>query len=167
VPGLTVGKKMNKRILLVIPLLLLAACSPSIEIAVIESEKEQVFEFDIENAMGLGQLGIWDPEDKEWLWQVQLNYFRDHKLSYGEIPKGFTTQNGGINNARQIYPKKDVKPKELPPNKNLLMSVTMLYDFIGRSSTTRFFRLQTDSTGKIDSIDHTTSLGTHEFPGAN
>ncbi len=107
-------------------------------------DNELIFKIKYGTTNGLLRLIIRDAETNSIVWDINLNYFYEEKLAYGEIPKEFETDNGVINNAKQNIPA-DGKPVDLVEGKVYEIYSDWQYDafisaFVG--SREEYFKIE-------------------------
>jgi hypothetical protein len=103
------------------------------------------FHFNTRSINGLLSLRLWRTDTKEVLWHVNLNYYRERRLKYGEIPMEFRTFNGGVNRASQSYPVRNQKPQTLPSSATFMVELVYQYDtWFAPSGQSVYFLFSTD-----------------------
>lgn len=97
-------------------LFLVQGCNRAKEVSieVVNSSPVPTFNLKKTGGTGFGYLMIWNTDTKERIWEVALNNFPDGVIIYGRTPKQFTTFNGVMQNAVQIFPVEKMQPIPLP-----------------------------------------------------
>ena len=92
---------------------------------------------------GLLQLIIIDTSNSKTIWDIELNYFREASLKYGEIPQDFETFNGGTDSAEQNFPVTG-KPLTLVEGKIYKLYTDWQYDTIVASAKykSEYFKIE-------------------------
>jgi len=164
------GNSTMTRITLTVALLLAvvsAGCSPSPRLSLNARQEDgsTTFEFSTRGINGLLGLRVWKADTKELLWDVNLSYYRGPRLRYGDLPRDFETFNGQKDSATQAFPAKREKPRPLPANSKLYVSVDCQYDsFMAASSQTFLFSITTDTNGRVLAASRVDSLSPDDFP---
>jgi hypothetical protein len=154
-------------LIFVILIAITAGCGrrPSFDLAASHVGGSTVFEFSGSRINGILDLSVWQVSDRKFLWDMNLNYFVGGRLAYGEIPKGFSTFNGGTNDAVQRFPFSGTPPIPLPADTDLRIQVTVQYDTLTTASATSFFYdARTDENGRVISLAPTQNLGSLQIP---
>ena len=129
-----------------------AGCSmaPAISMTAKQRGSDVDFEFGTRGINGLLEFRVWRADTRELLWDVNLNYYGGARLTYGDIPKDFTTTNGNQQSATQIFPADGAKPKRLPASGKVFMEVQCQYDALDAPSTRSFdFAVTTGPDGHV------------------
>jgi hypothetical protein len=129
-----------------------AGCSmaPAISMTAKQRGSDVDFEFGTRGINGLLEFRVWRADTRELLWDVDLNYYGGARLTYGDIPKDFTTTNGNQQSATQIFPADEAKPKKLPASGKVLVEVECQYDDFAAACSRRFdFAVTTGSDGRV------------------
>jgi len=112
-----------------------------------------VFDIKMSRVNGLLGMDIWQVDPNEYFWKVNLNYFNDSTLTYGQVPSNFRTFNGALNGAEQEFPNPGIKPRALAPNKTYCIALSWQNsDLTEWTSGALYFLTTTDSSGAIVSI---------------
>jgi hypothetical protein len=154
-------------LIILVVMAIAAGCSrpPSLDVAASQVGDVAVLDLSGSRINGILDLSMWQVTDQKFLWDMNLNYFPGGRISYGEIPKGFTTFNGGKNDAVQRFPFSGVPPSPLPAHTDLRIQVTVQYDTMTTAAATSFFYdARTDENGLILSVAPTRDLGSLQIP---
>ena len=111
-----------------------------------------VFDINYKDTNGLSSLYLYEFKTKKTCWVVRLNYYYKSKLLYGDVPQGFTTYNGVINNAKQVLPEKSVLPSNLLEGKIYKIQAIWQYDkYISAmsGSTIIYFTIKNESVALL------------------
>ena len=140
-----------KQISLVLTAVLFASCSlpRKFLLAIKQDDNRTYFEFSMHRYNGLLGLRLWKTDTKELLWDMNLNYYREERLEYGNVPKFFLSFNGAQQRATQNFPADNQKPRAFQPNSRFMVDIDLIYD---TSSTSRMFSFKTDADGRIVSV---------------
>lgn len=141
---------MHRTLVWPLALLGLAACSePTLDVAVRKADGNVAFELSTDDINGLLQLQLWDAQDSELLWSVDLEYYAGAELTYGVVPVDFVTRNGSKRSARQEVPPPGVPPTSLRPGRSYVLGLTCQYDHLTAPSMREFFfRFDLDAEGE-------------------
>lgn len=141
----------TKIILVIILSIMFIGCARS-EISVKPTDSSENLAFKIEYGDVLGLLGayFWVEDTREPLWGVNLDYFHEKSLIYGEVPADFVQKNGGTARGKQLYPEEG-NAENVPSNKRIALCLTYAYNsFIsGRSSRRQYFTFLVDENLEI------------------
>ena len=140
-------------ILLVLVMHLLSSCSsPQLIVKPISSNKETAFEVSTKNINGLLDIHFWEgrylwtgkPDNS--LWRASLDYYPGPTITYGLVPRDFTTLNGNNGSGRS----KSGEAKPLPRNTKIYMEIGYQYDeFISASAGSKAFSFKLNKNGDI------------------
>jgi hypothetical protein len=130
-----------------------------------EEDGTTVFHIPTRGVNGVISIRLWRADTKELLWHVNLNSYQGSRLMYGEVPRYFTTFNGGRISAQQIYPAKDGKPKRFPGESRIFVMIEIQYDtFIAASAGALNFVLTPDTRGEVTAVSPIGSIDPDDFP---
>ena len=155
---------MRFKTILILPFVLIcSACSttPHADVDIRQEDHDFVFQIRTRSINGLLDLRLWQVDTKEIFWDINLNYYKEPELRYGEVPDKFTTFNGGQNRAEQNIPRNHQRPRPLPANQNFYLALDCQYDTIlAAASKVFYFSFSTDKNGRISRVtrvEHITS----------
>ncbi len=103
---------------------------PTGKIDAVASEHGIDFNVDYGRTNGLLRLQIFEQDPRSLIWDVNLHYFHEPKLSYGEVPQGFITFNGSTNSAAQVFPANGA-PEKLRSGEEYVLKTDWQYDRLG------------------------------------
>lgn len=136
-----------------------------VSLRVTQESNEPVFHFQLRSINGLSGLRLWRADTKQVLWDVSLNYYREKRLKYGDIPKNFRSFNGQLQRAYQMEPSEKQKPAPLPSNKTFIVEVHYQYDTSFAPSTgVAYFSFTTDSKGVPAPVTRLERVAADEIP---
>ncbi len=93
---------------------------------------------------------MWQADTKELLWDVNLDYYKDPRLTYGYVPANFLTYNGRRNDAQQNFPRNSRRPRPLAAGKRFFVSIDCLHGaFMGEEVEPFYFSFSTDADGRV------------------
>lgn len=154
---LTVAVVVAGLILLIV--ILFRSMIPGVSLSLDQSRGSTEFVFSTHGINGLLSMRVLRYDPGELLWHMNLNYFRGHRLRYGEIPDVWP------NIARQEFPKDGEEPKPLAPDSKFLVTIECQHDvFIAPSVTSVLFILRTDKTGRVVSVENVDRNKPFEHP---
>jgi hypothetical protein len=146
---------------------LLSACAivRSASVSVQQQDSTVDFQFQTRSFNGLGGLRVWRADTKEVFWDVNLNYYNEKHLKYGDIPKGFRTFNGNSNSATQNFPALGHQPSPLPSNAKFILELTCLYDtMFSPAFRAYYFSFTTNEKGIVSKIIPVDQIPADFFP---
>jgi hypothetical protein len=158
---------MKQSLHLVVLVVLLGGCSrqPTLSFSTSEEKGQTALHFAAQRLNGLLGIRIWRADTKDLLWAANLNYYKEPRLIYGEIPRDFATFNGGKNSAQQAFPSDSKPALAFPSDTRLLVAIDLQYDtFMTASTTVRYFEIKTDRNSRISSVTPLESIAPDEFP---
>jgi len=145
-------------------MLILSACSsePQADVTIQQHEQAFDFQFHTHGIIGFMSLKLWSADTKQIFWDVNLNYYNEHTLRYGQIPHAFTTFNGVQNEASENSP-----PLPLPPNQRFYLAIVTLHNAFPEPATGAFwFSFATDNVGRIGPVTRADFKNIGDIPHA-
>jgi hypothetical protein len=132
---------------------------------VVRDGNDPVFHFQTRGINGLLSLRLWRTDTKEVLWDVNLNYYRERRLRYGEIPTEFRTFNSGLNRASQSYPAGNQQPQPLPPSTTFMVELDCQYDtLLSPAVQPAYFLFSTDAGGALSRVTRPERITANDLP---
>lgn len=150
-----------------VTVLLLNGCAltRSSSMTLAQDGNDPVFHFRTRGMNGLLSLRLWRTDTKQVVWDVNLNYYRESQVRYGEIPMQFRTFNGGLNRATQNYPIEGKKPLPLPPNTTFMVEIDCQYDtLLSPAVQPAYFLFSTDASGMLSRVTRPERITADDLP---
>jgi hypothetical protein len=114
---------------------------------------EVVFRIVFAHANGLLQATVWEKETRKTLWDINLAYYKENTLRYGEVPKYFMSFNGAPESAKQDYPDGE-SALPIPRGKDIILRLIYSFsDFPDISIGNAFFKFRVESDGTVVDLE--------------
>jgi hypothetical protein len=139
-----------------------SACSPEprADVTIQQHEHDFDFQFHTSGVIAIMGLTLWGADTKQLFWAINLNYYNEHRLRYGQVPTAFTTFNGVRNSATQNHP-----PLPLPPNQHFYLAIVCLHRAFPEPATATFlFSFATDNEGRISPVTRAEHITASDIP---
>ena len=142
-------------LLLILIAAAIAGCArnPKVALEVRQSSTNLNFEISAKHINGLTEFQIWQADTKELFWDIALRYYREPRLTYGDVPTNFKTIWGESSSAEQKFPVSGQTPHAFPPRTKFLAAIYYQYDTMFDANVGEvYFVFTTDADGRVLSV---------------
>lgn len=124
---------------------------PKVSVSTQQGDNSFDFEFSTQGITGLGGLRVWQADTRELLWDIDLYYYKEPRLTYGDVPTNYQTFNGVRLDAHQHYPIYGERPRSLVAGKRYFVSIECLHGTLLKAEATPqfFFSFSTSPDGRV------------------